>query len=84
MIKIERAVASRLNIMKEPAGILKCGPRCRSMVRTWTIARLLSTPMVVLKRMLLDHNGMILNRVLRSSTSSTVQSFHDLALERLD
>lgn len=38
-------------------------------------------PMGVLKKMSVDHSGMILIRVLRSSTSFTVHSLHEFPYE---
>lgn len=37
-------------------------------------------PIGVPKKMPVDHNGSIFIRVLRFSTSSTIHSFHDLAV----
>jgi hypothetical protein len=68
----------KLKSRNEPAGILKWEPRCQFMVRAWRVMRLLKVPIEALKKMPVDHNGMILIRVLRASTSSMVQSLHDL------
>jgi hypothetical protein len=81
MVKIEMVVAKRLNTRNEEAGILKWGPRWRSIVRAWRIVRLLKIPIAVLKQMPVDHIGRILISFLRSSTSSTAHSLHDLAYE---
>jgi hypothetical protein len=78
MMEIESAVAKMLNTRNDPAGILKCGPRCLFMVRAWRTVRLLIIAIVVLNKIPLDHSGMILIRVLRSSTSSTVHSHREL------
>ena len=75
------AVAKRLKTRNELAWIVKCGPRCLSIVRAWSIKRLLVIPIGVLRKMPVDHSGMIFIRVLRSSTSLTVHSFHDFAYE---
>lgn len=81
IVRIEMVVAKRLKTAKEEAGILKWGPRCRSIVRAWRIVRLPKTPIGVAKKIPEDHIGMILTSFLRSSTSSTVHSLHDLAYE---
>lgn len=49
MVKIEMVVAKRLKTMKEEAGILKWGPRWRSIVRAWRIVRLVKMPIEVPK-----------------------------------
>lgn len=67
--------------MNEPAGIVKCGPRCLSIVRAWSIVRLLEIPIGVLRKMPVDHSGMIFIRVLRSFTSLTVHNFHVFSYE---
>ncbi|PON64328.1 hypothetical protein TorRG33x02_273500 [Trema orientale] len=76
MMKIEMAVDMRLETRNVPAGILM-EPKCLSMVRAWTVERLLTMAMVMLRRIPVDHSGMILITFLRSSTSSTVHNFHD-------
>lgn len=81
IMKMEMAVAKRLNTMIEAAGILKCGPRCLSMVRAWSTVRLLKMPIGVLRKMPVDHSGMIFIRALRSSTSLTVHSVHEFPCE---
>lgn len=63
-----------------PAGILKWGPRCRSMTRAWRTAVLLRTASGVLRRMAVDHMGKTLMTVLRSSTFCTVQRLHGFAM----
>lgn len=63
---------------KDAAGILNfVAPRSRFMVRASRIVRLPEMAMVVDTITQADHIGMILIRVLRSSTSSTLHSFHD-------
>ena len=78
-IRIEMTVAKKLKSRNVPAGILKWGPRYRSMVSAWRVTRLEKLPIEIPKKIPVDHNGIIRIRVLRSSTSSTVHSFHDLA-----
>ena len=78
MMNIEMAVANKLKSRNEPTGILKWEPRCQFMVRACRVMRLLKVLIEALKKMPVDHNGMILIRVLRASTSSMVQSLHDL------
>jgi hypothetical protein len=48
-VKIEMVVAKRLNTRKEEAGILKWGPRWRSIVRAWRIVRLVKIHIAVPK-----------------------------------
>ena len=81
IMKMVMAVAKRLKTANEPAGIMNCGPRCLSIVRAWSMKRLVEIPIGVPKNIPVDHSGMIFIRVLRSSTSLTVHSFHDLAYE---
>lgn len=76
MMKIEIAVDMRLKNRNVPAEILM-EPKCLSMVKAWTVERLLTMAIVMLKRMPVDHSGMILSTFFRSSTSSTVHKFHD-------
>lgn len=65
----------------DPAGIVKCGPRRRSMVRAWRTKRLVWMPIGVPKKMEEDQSGKILMSVLRSSTCWRVQRFHGFAIE---
>lgn len=64
------------NTRTDAGGILKWGPRRRSMVRAWRTAKLDCMPIGVAKNMLEDHMGNILIRVLSSSTCWTVHVFH--------
>lgn len=69
------------NTRIEAAGMLKCGPIRRSIVRDWRMAKLLWMPIGVAKKMLEDHRGNILIRFLSCSTCCTVHVFHGFALE---
>lgn len=80
MMKIEMAVDKRPKTRKVPAGILM-DPNFLSIARAWTVDKLLTMAMVMLKRMPVDQSGRIFMTVLRFSTSSTVQSFHDFEYE---
>ena len=78
-----REMAVEMNAMTkmEPAGILKWGPRWRSMVRAWRTVRLLWIPIGVDKNILVHQSGKILIRVLRSSTCWTVHNLHGFAIK---
>lgn len=69
------------NTKTDAGGILKWGPRRRSMVRAWRTAKLDCMPIGVAKNILEDHMGNILIRVLSSSTCWTVHVFHGFATE---
>ena len=71
----------RVMTRMEPAGNLKLGPRCRSIVRAWRIVKLITMPIVVLKNILDDQSGKILISVFRSSTCWTVHTLHGFAIE---
>ena len=77
----EIAVEVSIKTIMVPAGILKCGPRWRSIVRACRTVKLIRTPIGVLKKMPLDSIGNILIKDLRSSTCCTEQSLHGLAME---
>lgn len=74
-------VEVRIKTIMEPAGILKCCPRWRSMVRAWRTVKLIRTAMGVLKKIPLDSIGSILMSDLISSTCSTEHSLHGFAME---
>lgn len=84
MMKIEMAVPNRLKTRNDAAGILKWDPRCRFMVKAWSIVRLLKIPIAVPNKIPVDQSGIILSRLLRSATSSMIHSLHDLAYEPSD
>ena len=68
----------------DPAGILKFGPRWRSIVRAWRIVKLPRIATGILKNMPVDHMGKILIRALRSSTCCKVHKLHGFAIEPTD
>ena len=81
---IKMAVVIRRTTRTDPAGISKWGPRWQSMVKAWSIVKLVKTSIGVPKNIFDDHNGkilIILIRVLRSSTCCTVHIVQGFAIK---
>ena len=78
---IVRGAETIMKTSMDPGGILKWGPRCRSMVMAWRVAKLLWMASGVLRNMPVDHSGKRVIRVLRSSTFCNVHSFHKFVIE---
>ena len=70
------ALAARAMTTSDAAGMEKRVLSLRFMVRAWRIERFIWVAMHTVMKMVEVHNGMILTRVLRSSTCCTVQSLH--------